>query len=65
MKKIYTLIAAAALAIGGISYAAVGDTVFQSNLSTPADSQGDGTAWTRVNGGDVTTWSTFGTAGHG
>lgn len=65
MKKIYTLIAAAALAIGGISYAAVGDTVFQSNLSTPADSQGDGTAWTRVNGGDVTTWSTFGTEGHG
>ncbi len=65
MKKIYTLIAAAALAIGGISYAAVGDTVFQSNLSTPADSQGDGTAWTRVNGGDATTWSTFGTAGHG
>lgn len=55
MKKIYTLIAAAALAIGGISYAAVGDTAFQSAFTdAPSFSEGpgDGTTWTKVTGGD-------------
>lgn len=63
MKKIYALAAVAALAIGGISYAAVGDVVFQSSLSTPSDAPGDG--WSRVNGGDETTFGTFGSTGHG
>ncbi|MDE6311394.1 MAG: T9SS type A sorting domain-containing protein [Muribaculaceae bacterium] len=58
MKKIYTLVAAAALAIGGIMYAATGDVAFeQANFTTgPTDGPGDGTSWTRLNGGEGTTW---------
>ncbi len=44
MKKLYALVAATALAIGGISYAAAGGVAFQSNLTTPSD--GDGSEWT-------------------
>lgn len=70
MKKIYTLIAAAALAIGGISYAAVGDVVLQSDFSkSPADGPGTGETWTKVNGGEGTsasaTFMTNSAAGHG
>ena len=70
MKKIYTLIAAAALAIGGISYAAVGDVALQSDFSkSPDDGPGSGETWTRVNGGEgisaSATFTTNSTAGHG
>ena len=70
MKKIYTLIAAAALAIGGISYAAVGDVALQSDFSkAPADGPGTGETWTKVNGGEGTsasaTFMTNSAAGHG
>lgn len=65
MKKLYVLAAAAALAIGGISYAAVGDVAFQSSLNAPTDGQGDGSTWTRVNGADDATFAVFGTTGHG
>ncbi len=66
MKKLYALAAAGALAIGGLAYAAVGDVVFQSSLSvSPATEQGDGSAWTSVNGGHSSTFVKFGSAGHG
>lgn len=70
MKKIYTLIAAAALAIGGISYAAVGDVALQSDFSkAPDDGPGTGETWTKVNGGEGTsasaTFMTNSAAGHG
>lgn len=70
MKKIYTLIAAAALAIGGISYAAVGDVALQSDFSkSPDDGPGSGETWTKVNGGEgisaSATFMTNSAAGHG
>lgn len=53
MKKIYGLVLAGLLAIGGIVYAQIGDTVFSQPTfsSAPADGPGDGTTWTKLNGG--------------
>ncbi|MDE6277281.1 MAG: T9SS type A sorting domain-containing protein [Muribaculaceae bacterium] len=61
MKKIYSLVAAAALAISGIMYAAVGDVAFEApNFATsPENGPGNGSAWTKVDGGDGSTWSYF------
>lgn len=69
MKKIYTLIAAAALAIGGISYAAVGDVVLQSAFTGNSsesipETPGDGTKWTKVNADNYGSFTNWSGAGH-
>ncbi len=70
MKKIYTLIAAAALAIGGISYAAVGDVALQSAFTGNSsesipETPGDGTKWTKVNADNYGSFTNWSGAGHG
>lgn len=70
MKKIYTLIAAAALAIGGISYAAVGDVALQSAFTGDSsesipETPGDGTKWTKVNADNYGSFTNWSGAGHG